>query len=290
MRFGFYTGGTNNSDYIIDSFRLDTDYTAYSSVEIVELGPNQAYVEISDENYLTAYNKFCIVDEDCALKFTYSYQAIGDSINIYSDIGGFPSGSSLGSSTLAYYPNTSLRVEIPIATSSTIKSEDFCVITTNDNYTICGINVLWTIGDDDDCDYVHMCDDISSSTGIYDEFRYGIECGFRKSGCWAFNPDSYNYILLSEQIIELENSFPMTIFNQIRDTVSEMNATTSDDLVIPWKAGNIDLGTFIGTSTFLALGQDIFDKYDYLASTFIWIIVITYFIIRIKSLSYRNAD
>lgn len=73
----------------------------------------------------------------------------------------------------------------------------------------------------------HACDQIASSTGGFDDFRYGFECGARKAGIWAFYPSNESTDYLKTSFGIMKEKFPFSAYFGIIDTISGSIASSS---------------------------------------------------------------
>lgn len=76
--------------------------------------------------------------------------------------------------------------------------------------------------------YDHICDDVATSTGLFfDDFRFGIECGFKKIIYWAISPSasSLNSIRSSYDTFKLQ--FPFNAYFGLTDTINKSISTST---------------------------------------------------------------
>lgn len=76
--------------------------------------------------------------------------------------------------------------------------------------------------------YDHICDDVATSSGeFWDDFRFGIECGFRKIVYWVIYPSDKSVNNLSKGYANLKKQFPFSAYFGITDTINESIASTT---------------------------------------------------------------
>lgn len=121
------------------------------------------------------------------------------------------------------------------------------------------------------------CNGLATST-----LEYAFHCGLRHATCFAFYPASSSILALQADIRRLDNNFPMSVYNQMSKEMIEDSywKASSTSIVIPFEAGTIDLGDYLNSDSLKFFGQDMFDKYWFLAEAFIYISVAGYFIFR----------
>lgn len=76
--------------------------------------------------------------------------------------------------------------------------------------------------------YDNICDDVATSSGeFWDDFRFGIECGFRKIVYWVIYPSDKSVNNLSKGYANLKKQFPFSAYFGITDTINESIASTT---------------------------------------------------------------
>lgn len=76
--------------------------------------------------------------------------------------------------------------------------------------------------------YEHICDDVATSSGsYYDDFRYGIECGFRKIIYYVIYPSDKSVNNITKAYGTLKKQFPFSAYFGLTDTINESVATTT---------------------------------------------------------------
>lgn len=71
-----------------------------------------------------------------------------------------------------------------------------------------------------------ICNDVSSSTGIFDEMRYGIECGGKKVLCWAFIPSRDSIKKGQTAMDGFKENFPLSLAYDVYDTIGTTSTST----------------------------------------------------------------
>lgn len=130
-------------------------------------------------------------------------------------------------------------------------SMQFYIDNTNGSSTF----VFNPMTDYDDYTYQHICDDIATSTGTYfDDFRYGIECGFKKILYWSFYPSQNSLNGLSTSYYDLKQTFPFSAYYGLTDTITNSISTstaTNGTLKMPFidKTGHYTMLTVMSSSS-----------------------------------------
>lgn len=258
MRIGLRTATDPNRTFYYDDLYDGTIQDEDDEVEIIELPEQDISVSIGDEDYLTGHSQYCIINETCDLKITYSYEAVGDTAIIYEStilntVGDIYATTSLSNNLL-------LKKEIRVATSSTEKTDYFCLGSENRMTQTCGIQIIWKNKEDleyfqDTYDIESACDDMDQSAST--TFMYGVECGLRKFGYWLFTPHTQTYMALTSEISEMKNNFPLSIYYDLRLMFETLRDFTVSPLEIPiiWydKDGLHELDTLsVSSSTIIS--------------------------------------
>lgn len=93
------------------------------------------------------------------------------------------------------------------------------------------------------------CNDVASSSGsTFDDFRYGIECAFRKSYYWATVPHSSSFAQFYQAQDELGGKFPLSLYSQI-DTTLDTIQTSTTTFSIPYTIDGKNWHSITGTSS-----------------------------------------
>jgi len=144
----------------------------------------------------------------------------------------------------------------------------------------------------------HICDDVATSTGFFDDFRYGVECGIRKVGVWALVPSPAGVNLMNQELTKLNGNFPLSVYNQFKNALNNMYASTSTVAALP-----IRISTDSGLDSLNDL--DLLPLKDYDAQSvmyplvskireifvfIIWVFMFVYFLYRIISLSRQGEE
>lgn len=80
--------------------------------------------------------------------------------------------------------------------------------------------------------YSHLCDNVATSSGSYfDDFRYGIECGFRKTIYYIFYPSDTSINNIQIAYSKIKKEFPFSAYFGLTDTINNSlnNSTTTDE-------------------------------------------------------------
>jgi len=95
-------------------------------------------------------------------------------------------------------------------------------------------------------DINEACADVDpSDESLWDNFRYGIECGFNKSMYWLFHPSVYAMNSLTSSFDNLTDEFPISIFKTIFETIAEEDLTATSTVSTPFFVGEISASSTI---------------------------------------------
>jgi hypothetical protein len=211
-----------------------------------QYGPDKTLLKWRSDINTVAY-QICFINEPCNLWFSFNVQAINNIVNlVYMDIVPQDERSSIATTTITATPVWQLKINVPIMTTEGARR--YCLYMRDaefGNYLDCGIQINW-VSDDTFHDIlgiasstlVNVCLEVASSSGGFDDFRYGIECGLRKLIFWAFSPDDYAITYFLDDYNLLKRAFPFSIFFSLTDTAKNAIATTTlsqnDNLGLPF--------------------------------------------------------
>ena len=197
--------------------------------EIIELPDQEVNIQIgSEEDIIADQNNYCTINNTCTLPFRYGYQSIGYDVYLVPDIEGYkePDHST-------YLPRELINANILkdyflIDNETQPTTNTYCLyLDRGDNDSIyCGINVIWKDQADTmfygyEYDLDSACDDVATSTGGFDDFRYGFECGFRKVIYWSFTPHPSTVNRLQTAYTGLKKTFPFSLVYQITNEIDQ---------------------------------------------------------------------
>jgi len=180
--------------------------------------------------------QLCFFGDLCRLWFSFNDKAIGNNVYLTPDqqLKQNPA-YALATTTIFYDPRYQNYINTPAQTVAT--ATDYCLYMIDDTYgdlLYCGITIEWvsssTYASDifNKLDIAHACDTVSTSSGsFFDDFRYGIECGFRKVSFWAFTPtpDSVKYFFESSQ--KIKTVFPFNTYFSLVSAAQDAIASSS---------------------------------------------------------------
>jgi hypothetical protein len=187
----------------------------------------------------TVANLNCMIGYECRLYFSYNDQAVGNNVYLTPDVPGQQNPNfATASTTIEFTPLYQDYVIVP--PESTTTSTDVCLYMHDTEYgdmLYCSIHVYWFSEDILDekidellfYDITTVCDDVSTSTGTFwDDFRYGIECGARKTMYWAFVPHSKDILTdFNRSLSVFENSFPFNTYFSLIGSINNSIASSS---------------------------------------------------------------
>lgn len=266
-------------------------------VDIIDLPEFDDEVQIGFEDYIAGKSKYCLIDNDCDFEYTYSYEAIDDIIQIWSDTDKNNTPDSLlATSTLR---NLSiLRDYYRVATSSTIQDQYFCITTDTLLDYKCGYIISWV----DDTTFNNLfgeyniqsaCADMDQSAST--TILYSIECSFRKVGYWLLTPRPKITQSLHNSLQDFQANFPFSVYQDIKKSFTDLTSSSTPALVIPltWYEGSTlkNVGNVSVSSSTIAttIGQIKYDKiYGYM-NTLIYFFGFVFLFWRILSLIKPNG-
>lgn len=223
-----YPDGSNSGVSGIDlTFRTYYENELdFPNVEIIDFPEWSGNIQVGSE-YALSYNQFnfCFLGEDCFLKYNYGYDAIGGNINLlYNDV-------SIASSSLI--DQQYLTGQFLLEDEETATTTDYCFVLTKgeSQQKYCDVSVQWL--DRSWCNEETICSDVATSS----DFLFGVQCGFRQTICWIFNPSDESIDYLSKNIQNFENSFPFNMvfdFLNVATETIENSTTTGATFGIPW--------------------------------------------------------
>jgi len=186
--------------------------------------------------------KYCYYDatsSSCAVQFQYNRNVSGGYVYLV-EPGGFPPGFA---SWYLVHSNGGLNsnMEFPNPGYATTTYYDLFMDTPQGGYRLGTYEVEWTkycdIGNNcptlpnminQSCN----CNLVASSSGLFDDLRYGVECGLIKAGCYMVtpSPNSFDYVLT--QMDSIKQKFPLNLYDTISSTTNAMLGATNTISVI----------------------------------------------------------
>ena len=215
-----YAGGQSsiNSSWDLTFKTYYDDEFYFPSVEVIEYPEWHGNI-LAGSEYALAYNRFnfCFLGQDCFLKYNYGYDAIGGNIDLqYEDV-------SIASSSLINQQYLTGQFLLDDVESEQTKEYCFVLTKGESEQKYCDVSVQWI--DRSWCDEEFVCQDVATSS----DFLYGVQCGFRQTICWMFNPTDNSIEYLSKNIQNFEHSFPFSLafdfINVAKETIENSTST-----------------------------------------------------------------
>lgn len=259
------SSGSDASDWDLNFQTLyDTDFipSEYQGVEIIDLDNTHLddwEVEIMDSgdwddfdlsftaDFQTVESQLCYISTTtpCKLWFHYNDLALGSTMYLTPDVQ-YQQNPTHSLDDVYLTDDVSYAMYVTVPQESTATSVDYCLYLDAELDNVqCGITIRWITSSYFDqfhrfeYDIESACFDVASSTGdFFDDFRYGIECGFRKFTYWALNPQDDVYEQYQDAVNDVQNSFPMSVINQIQLEVLSLQDVTASSVSI--NAGFLD--------------------------------------------------
>lgn len=246
---GYFSTNALNYDAVDMDFKTYYDasstllFSATTSVSVVDdsnlYSRHYPYLSIPDKNY-------CYITgttTGCTVKFSHNTYASGaqltwEATDATREV---PNGIVLATSTLSSEPYTADTITIPY-TATTTPYETYCVYIHNPDGVIedrmqCGWAIYFVKNTDQilaSCNGSYnigtACSDIASSTGGFDDLRYGIECGIRKFSYWAFTRSDQSCIDMMTAMSQVYTVFPVNVYVAVKDDIyslSQISTTTA---------------------------------------------------------------
>lgn len=195
----------------------------------------------------TVYYQICYLNSICNLWINFNEQAINDKVYLVYDILYKQTPNfGIASTTIRASPIWQNKLNVPATSTEGIIN--YCLYLVDAEFgdlLNCGLKINWVSTTTFDeilgiasSTLSNICSNVATSTGGFDDFRYGVECGLRKLIFWAFSPDNYaiNYFLDDYGLLKM--SFPFNIFFTLTDTAKNAISTTTlsqnDNLGLPF--------------------------------------------------------
>lgn len=170
--------------------------------------------DINTVNY-----QMCFIGNNCNLWFSFNDKTIGKKVYLVPDIQ-FKQEPyySLSSTTVSSAVNWQNYVIVPSQIEAT--TTNYCLYLQDNIYgdlLRCSSKIEWistTTFDNlfNQFDIAHACDTVASSSGGFDDLRYGVECGARKLVFWAFIPSPEAIAYFSNNGKKIETVFPFNTY------------------------------------------------------------------------------
>lgn len=239
----------------------------------------------TEPDFNSVYNQSCIIGNDCKLWFSFNSLAIGWPMYLSYYASSTIPANFIASTTITVTPIWQNYVLVPqVATSQTIKY-NLTLIADNNWYVKTGIGIRWFSQEEWDefiderhgahhvyCDEAEVCAGVATST----DFLYGVNCGFRKVICWAFEPTEGSQQYILDSITSVEESFPFNLLFSFNTNMSAAisNAATNDssiDMFFITKEGEMTSIPVVSSTTARdVLGDEAYDVVETDTRYMIW--------------------
>lgn len=286
----------------------DVAYNDYDSVEIIEPPDWQETVEIiSDDTITYDRNIYCTLNETCYIWVNWYDNLDNDRLYLTDEDDKFNTSSAYDT---IYINDTALGEDyFSVSSPTTAGDKNYCIYHEkegmgpyNDN-VYCGITIHWTSDEpfetvldkffsDYNCETI--CDGIATGTDWFN-FRYGIECGFRKILCWGFVPSDESLTKFAKSIYHIKNSFPFSIYTQVEQEVQHITISTSTQtFILNWHnllGTGPDQDLVLASSTILLDDPDfspLWKKIYNIMEQIVYLSVFIYIVWRIIKLAKRE--
>jgi len=250
LRYGYSSTSSLNT-LTIDNLQTDENFLPNNDNVIIVNPPPSEYETVYTANEYWKYSRdiYCnyATTTPCLLNFSYTYSSSTREALLvnYPD-----NGETLDLVSVTQNATMSDTLTVP---TSTTPIKNYCIAVVENHFELqryCGITVHWSDKDVnvllgiDEYDITQACKDVATSSGSYfDDFRYGIECGFNKSMYWLFTPKSPAIVKLVNAKNDLMNEFPLNVFQNMWVSMQapyNNSASTTQQFDLPLYVGNLN--------------------------------------------------
>jgi len=227
----------------------------------------------------------CVNGLPCNLTYSYNDLAVGDYIYLTDDtnpntiysLKEIPDGNGWDSLTVPNQTTTGkIKRRMMLVDPEVTKFSHTITIDWFESEAVAEADLIANGAfDKEKCDDV--CADIATTTGWWDDVRYGIECGMRNVSCWAFVPASTTYDKFLTAQLMFQYSFPMNIYQAIKNGIVDLKATSTATTTVPVSVtlhqtpldiDLLDLSSF-STDAFYPLVTKIREIFSFILSIFV---------------------
>lgn len=254
------TGQHATKAVYVDDFDYYT-YTSDATTEVIDPNYEQySSIYVADEYFNYPKKIYCNYNATttCSIKFNYPYGDVGKLVYLTSGENGT---STLASTTLTQI--TSMQKSLTLANPGYSVVQDRCLFLMSDSTTIekkyCGIQVYWSEMNLDEAlgidpyDITTACEDVATSSGsTWDDFRYGIECGFNKSLYWLLHPSTDTVVNLVMSFDKLTDEFPLSVYKSLYTNMTN-TASSTNEFELSLFVGSLNT---TGSTSIVVLNQD----------------------------------
>lgn len=230
----------------IDNINFESIANDYANVEVIDVPNtlNNIYVSSEDFTYDSIVN--CVIGQDCFVKYKYPIHFIDKILYLHP----LTADGLEESDDYKILENQNyLRGELELAPQTATTSISYCITVVSAGEAekkFCGISVFWDstlngeLGYFDPYDITQACNEVATSSGtMWDDFRYGIECGFNKSMYWLFHPSDNAMEGLIEAKNEISNEFPINVYKIVFSKMANATSTLATSTEIKLYAGEL---------------------------------------------------
>jgi len=225
--------GTNGSSYVDDI--VYSSFTDAGNVEIVEPGTTDPSIYVADEYWKYDRNIYCnynATTTDCKINYSYPFDDVGKYAMLVLESDRL---TEIDGQTITQ--NAIMKSSLIVPNPATTAVQNYCLQILNDveiEKVYCGITVYWNganVGDlwgIEPYDITTACEDVTpSDESLWDNFRYGMECGFNKSVYWLLHPQTDAVVDLIMAFDTLTNEFPINIYKSVYDELADTSTSTA---------------------------------------------------------------
>jgi len=261
-------------------------------VEIIELPDSTGDVVVMGDKFTFENPLYCTIGYTCKLWFNYNLDNVGDTVYLVDEdiTTVITSQELIGGRLLKDYLN------IPAETES--KTVNYIVVDEGSaSTTAYQLQVIWSDENTALLDLFaqynceNICNDLATSTNLWEQIDYGLQCATRKGICWLFVPDQNTLISFSESINTIKNNFPFTVYNQIKTNIFDIDLSSTTATTI--ETNNIvpGLDVVLASSTMMTTAWGSVWTSFYQALTYIvYLLGFSYFVWRLFSITQKKDE
>lgn len=232
-----------------DHFKYSNEDTSGHDLAIGDLTSEHfSYPSDSFRGFSMPDDRYCQVGTSCPVYVdVYDDDLEGFTLHVVDVNNPWPD-YSLGSTSIQNIDiNSPFKININAANTvnghSSTSPDEYCIFGEspqgfNDISSCQDWFIEWTLDDqyavDEDVfseyDLESACDDVATSTGTFDDFRYGIECGIRKVAYWAFVPKQGVQRTMRQSVEQFRHTFPISLAYRVEDVAKSARENTDNQV------------------------------------------------------------
>jgi len=235
LRYGYSSVLLPNTLIIDDILLNETSFiNDPDTVEIIDPNYEQySSIFVSDEYFNYSKKIYCnyTATSSCYLTFNYPFTDVNKSVKLINE----DSSEEVGTTTLEQ--TTAMRYSFVIPNPESTMVQNYCLYLLNGikaEKSYCDIEVYWSSMNIDEAlgiepyDISKACEEVEpSDESLWENFRYGIECGFNKSMYWLLHPQTQTTVDLIMSFDKLTDEFPINVFKNVDRTLKSASSSVA---------------------------------------------------------------